>query len=72
MEVWKDEGRNLVLVRCPACWRSMTRDGLVENNGWFQPDHYPHAYWCPNTQQKTASRRFLAPLLLKGRLIIND
>lgn len=58
LEVWKDEGRNLVLVRCPRCWRSMVRDGLVDNNGWFSPDHYPHAHWCP--QQKT--RREAGPL----------
>jgi hypothetical protein len=46
-EIWKDEGRNLILVRC-KCWRSMMRDGIADNNGWYQFDRYPHAYWCKN------------------------
>lgn len=44
-EYWRDEGRDLLLMRC-ECWRSMNMNGIADNNGWFPPDRYPHAPYC--------------------------
>jgi hypothetical protein len=44
-EVWKDDGRDLTLIRC-ECWRHLIFDGVALNNGWFTHDRYPHAGWC--------------------------
>lgn len=44
-ELWRDEGRDLLLMRC-ECWRHMMMGGIADNNGWYPPDRYPHASYC--------------------------
>jgi hypothetical protein len=47
--IWQER----TVVRCKVCWRSMIRDGVADNNGWFPFDTYPHAEWCRENRQST-------------------
>lgn len=49
-DVYDSLWQGRVVVRCKECWRSMSRDGIVDNNGFFPYESYPHAHWCSESK----------------------